>query len=70
MAVRPVRQQASEITEELCKVTLKGNPVRQGWVIDILNGTEQELVLSKRGEDTIIDGVRVKNYPTLFRFTA
>jgi hypothetical protein len=64
----PAANRPNEITDELYKVTLQGTNARQGWVIDIMNGTEQELVLVGGGQDTVIQGVRVKNYPTLLRF--
>jgi hypothetical protein len=57
----------NEISEETHNLTLSGTPARQAWGIDIMNGTEQELVFDSRGGDTLVRGIRVKNYPTLIR---
>ena len=47
---------------------LEGVQTNQAWAIDLLNGTEQELVCTPAGENTLIEGLKIKNYPTLLRF--
>jgi hypothetical protein len=36
-------------------------------VIDLFNGTEQELNTTPHGSDTVLRGILVKDYPTLIR---
>lgn len=63
----PAANKPNELTDERHNLVIKAIDVRQAWGIDIMNGTEQELVLTRRGSDSIIEGIRVKNYPTLVR---
>ncbi len=58
----------NEIQEEAYNVILQATRPREGWIIDLMNGTEQQLVLKLRSQDTVVPGVRIKNYPTLLRF--
>jgi hypothetical protein len=39
----------------------------QVWVIDLMNGTEQELIIRQVGNRTSIPDVRVEGYPTIIR---
>jgi hypothetical protein len=66
----PAASKPNEISEETHDLVLKGSQPGQAWGIDIMNGTEQELALVKRSGDTVVRGIRVKNYPTLIRFAA
>jgi hypothetical protein len=63
----PAASKPSEISEETYDLYLRGTQGRQAWGIDIMNGTEQELAFVSRGSDTIVKGLRIKNYPTLLR---
>jgi len=60
--------QPNEIVEATGDLTLQGIRARQVWVVDLMNGTEQELVITQHSDGTLIEGVRVKNYPTIIRF--
>ena len=64
----PATNRPNTITDELYNITLPGIHVHQAGVIDIMNGTEQQLIFKQQGQDTIIGAVRIKNYPTLLRF--
>jgi hypothetical protein len=48
-------------------VVLPGAGARRGWIVDILNGTEQELDVTRVGDDTVLRALRIKDYPTLIR---
>jgi hypothetical protein len=37
------------------------------WVIEMFNGTEQELNITPDGKDTVIDGILIKDYPMFIR---
>jgi len=63
----PAANKPNEISEETDDLTVPGTEAQRAWGIDIMNGTEQELVFASRGGDTFIRGIRVKNYPTLIR---
>lgn len=63
----PTASKPNEISEETHDLVLEGTQARQAWGIDIMNGTEQELTLSRHGTDTTIPAILVKNYPTLIR---
>jgi hypothetical protein len=41
----------------------------EAWVIDVFNGTEQKLLLNQDGADTVLKGMRIKDYPTLIHVT-
>jgi len=55
------------VTERPCDIHLATVDATSGWVIDILNGTEQALVMDDDGPGTRIPGVLVKDYPVLLR---
>ncbi|MBM3242774.1 discoidin domain-containing protein [Candidatus Poribacteria bacterium] len=48
-------------------VILLGAQARQAWVLDIFNGTEQELNITRNGNNTVIKGMLVKDYPVFVR---
>ena len=58
----------NEIVEARSDVTLPGIRAKQAWVVDLMNGTEQQLMLASSGNGTVIKGLRIKNYPTIIRF--
>jgi hypothetical protein len=60
--------QPNDITALQGRVTLEGVRARQVWAVDLLNGSEQELRVESRGDDTVVDEVMITNYPTLVRF--
>ena len=64
----PRSVQPHDFTETTADVTLRGIRAGRAWVIDLMNGAEQELILTPHGRDTLIPGMRVKDYPTLVRF--
>jgi hypothetical protein len=64
----PAVSSPDEVVEARSDVTLPGMQAKQAWVMDLMNGTEQELVLTQRDENTVIKAIRVKNYPTMIRF--
>jgi len=55
------------IVEAKSDVILPGAQVRQAWVLDIFNGTEQELNITRNGNNTVIKGMLVKDYPVFVR---
>ena len=57
------------IAELKSDLTVPGIAAEQAWVIDIFNGTEQELDLAWSGKDTLLKGLLIKDYPTLIRIT-
>ena len=59
----------NEVAESRSDIALPGTRIKQAWVVDLMNGTEQELVIKRYGYDTHIDGIRVKSYPTIIRFS-
>jgi hypothetical protein len=65
----PSSTRPNEIQEELYDITVMGMRVHRGWLIDLMNGTEQQAILQRKDQNTVVRGVRVKNYPTLLRFT-
>jgi hypothetical protein len=55
------------IAEVQSDLTLSGMRAREAWIVDLMNGTEQEVVLTRRGTETFIQGMRVKVYPAIIR---
>jgi hypothetical protein len=55
------------IAEARSDITLPGAKADRAWVIDLFNGTEQELNTTTHNHDTIIRRVLVKDYPTFIR---
>ena len=60
----------NEIVEAQSEMALPGIRAKQAWIIDLMNGTEQELLLTRSGQGTEVRGIRVKNYPTIIRLTS
>ena len=58
---------ADFVTEKTIDVILPESPCDRAWILDIFNGTEQELVVASAGGGTILRGVRIKDYPALIR---
>ncbi len=57
-----------EMTEAKTKIVIPGMNASNCRVIDLFNGTEQELNFHATGQDTVLDGILIKDYPTLIRF--
>ncbi len=55
------------LVESKSDVTLPMPDVERAWVVDVLNGTEQELTSSNDGQRTVFEGILIKDYPTLIR---
>jgi hypothetical protein len=55
------------LNESAADITLPGMKAQKAWVVDIMNGTEQELNISTQGDSTIIKGMLIKDYPVLIR---
>jgi hypothetical protein len=56
------------IVETRSAIRLPGTRAERAWVVDLMNGTEQELELTQNDGSTVIPGIRIKNYPTIIRF--
>ncbi len=56
------------IVDTRSTITLSHDHAQRAWIVDLMNGTEQELNLAQSDEGTVIPDVRVKNYPTIIRF--
>jgi hypothetical protein len=57
------------VAETKSDIVLPGVRAKEAWVIDVLNGTEQRLVLTSEGGGTHFKGILVKDYPVLIRLT-
>jgi hypothetical protein len=55
------------IVESTSDIKLPGLEAKKAWVYDVFNGTEQELVFSLVDANTVLKGMRVKDYPTFIR---
>ncbi len=55
------------IVETRTDVALPRVRATQAWVIDVFNGTEQELIVTADGEGAVLKGMRIKDYPTFIR---
>jgi len=55
------------IVETATDMTLPGVTAKQAWIIDVLNGTSQELHFSADRGGTTFKGLLIKDYPTLIR---
>ncbi|MBI4530419.1 MAG: hypothetical protein HY709_02755, partial [Candidatus Latescibacteria bacterium] len=58
-----------ESSDVLSDITLPGVRCVRVTGIDILNGFEQELSFSVEGEDTILKGLLIKDYPLVLKAT-
>jgi len=59
---------ADAVTERQTDIAIPDSRFEKAWGIDIFNGTEQELDIAPAESQTVIKGVRVKDYPVLLRF--
>ena len=57
------------IVESNCDITLPGLGAQRVWVVDVFNGTEQELNVTRDGDNTLLKGMLVKDYPVFVRLT-
>ncbi len=55
------------IVEERTDVYLQGVHTRKACVVDVMNGTEQELNLETKEGSTLFTGMLIKDYPTFIR---
>lgn len=55
------------VVEAKTDVTLPGTRAALGWVVDVLNGTEQRLISSSGPGGITFKGILIKDYPTLLR---
>jgi hypothetical protein len=55
------------IVESRSDITLPGFGAKRAWVIDVFNGTEQELNVTPSGADTMLRGMLIKDYPVFVR---
>ena len=55
------------ILEEKTDVTLPGIQAAQAWVVDVFNGTQQELNVTHDNDGIVFKGILIKDYPTFIR---
>jgi hypothetical protein len=55
------------IVESSCDITIPNVQAERAWVIDIFNGTKQELVITCKGENTALKDMLIKDYPVFVR---
>jgi hypothetical protein len=60
-------QTTDGIVEAKSDITLPGLRAGRGWAVAVFNGAEQELTLTPRGNDTLLAGMLVKDYPVFIR---
>ena len=58
---------SDNVREMSSDVTFLNLKARKAWVIDLINGAEQELNFSINGANTVAKEVLIKDYPTLMR---
>lgn len=58
------------VVETESDVSLPGVRVKEAWVIDVLNGSEQKLAFTADSDGTTFKGMRIKDYPILIRITS
>ncbi len=56
------------IVQAKSDITLPGVAAKKATVFDVMNGTRQDLDVSHAGNDTILKGMLVKDYPVFVRF--
>lgn len=59
--------ESDDVIEARSDITLPGVEAAHAWVVDIFNGTEQELNITFNGKDTVLEGMLIKDYPTFVR---
>ena len=57
------------IVESKSDVTVPDVEVKRAWVIDLINGAQQELMVSHEGDESVFKGILIKDYPTLLKMT-
>jgi len=57
------------IVEFETDVTLPGRRIGSAKVYDIMNGTEQELVVTQQGNEAVLKGMLIKDYPVFVRLS-
>jgi len=55
--------------EKTLDIALPGTDVKRAWVIDVFNGTEQELNLDAANGAAVLKGILVKDYPVLIKLS-
>ncbi|MBI2842844.1 MAG: discoidin domain-containing protein [Armatimonadetes bacterium] len=50
-------------------ITIPGETFGKAVAIDVLNGTEQDLIVSRNGTDAVLRGMLVKDYPIVLRLS-
>jgi len=55
------------IVESSRNITIPGITATQAFAYDVLNGTQQQLVITHSGGDTVINAVLVKDYPVFIK---
>ena len=55
------------MTEAKTDVLLPGVRAKKAWAVDSMNGTEQELRITRRGDDTVLANMLLKDYPVFVR---
>jgi len=57
------------VVESKRDITLPGIRAGRAWVVDVFNGTEQELNITATGSGTALPAMRIKDYPVFVRIT-
>ncbi len=55
------------IVESQCDIIPPDLRAKKAWVMDIFNGTTQELNLARQGNDTVLKEMLVKDYPVFIK---
>ena len=58
---------SDSISEVKSDITFPGVTAKKVSVIDVMNGTEQELNFSVSAGDTLIKGMLIKDYPVVIK---
>jgi len=58
-----------EINERKSDITFRGARAKRAMVVDIMNGTEQELDHTVDGDSTLLKALRIKDYPVFVRIS-
>ena len=48
-------------------ISFPGTRAKQAIVVDIMNGTEQELDFKQSGSNTVLEGMLIKDYPVFVK---
>ena len=57
------------LVEAKCDIVLPGVQAKTAWAADSMNGTEQELRITRRSDATALKGILIKDYPIFIRLT-